>query len=198
VRSLAARSGTVVAADGGANTCSRFGVTPDVIIGDLDSVTPRTLRRFRQSLLLYVDRQDTTDLEKAIEYLIANAIPEAVIVGADGRRVDFTLGNFSVLWKYRGRIRLTIVGDGWYGVPVQDRLALDVQVGTVVSILPFGPARGVTLRGFRYPLRGATLRVGEVGVSNEVRSRPASVAVASGALLVIVRQAWIPPAARRR
>lgn len=198
LRTLAARAAIVVAADGGANVCRKHRVVPDVIIGDLDSVTPATLKGSRGSLLLRVSRQDNTDLEKALDFLTANQVPEAVIVGADGRRIDFTLGNLSVLWRYRGRISLTVAGDGWYAVPVRSGLTVDAPVGTVVSVIPNGKAAGITLKGFRYPLRDATMRIGEIGVSNVVRRRQASVSVRSGSLLVIVQAPWIPrpPAGR--
>lgn len=192
VRAVARRAGLVVAADGGANVCLHFGVAPDVIIGDLDSVTQETLRRSARSLLLRVNRQDNTDLEKALDFLAANGVPEAVILGADGRRIDFTLGNLAILWRYHGRISLTVAGDGWYAVPVRGRMPIDAPVGTVVSIIPSGRVAGLTLRGFRYPLRDAAMRIGEIGVSNVVRRRPASVSVRSGSLLVIVQRAWTP------
>ena len=198
LRALAARAAIVVAADGGANVCRKHGVVPDVIIGDLDSVTQETLRRSRFSLLLRVNRQDTTDLEKALDFLTANDVPEAVILGADGRRIDFTLGNLSVLWRYHKRISLTVAGDGWYAVPVRSRMSVDAPAGTVVSVIPNGNVAGLSLRGFRYPLRNATMRIGEIGVSNVIRSRPASVSVGSGSLLVFVQRAWTPNASPSR
>jgi len=192
LRSLTARAALVVAADGGANVCREHGVAPDVIIGDLDSISRETLRRSAGSLLLRVRRQDNTDLEKALDFLAANDVPEAVVVGADGRRIDFTLGNFSVLWRYFGRIALTVAGDGWYAIPVRGMMSINAPAGTVVSVIPNGTVAGLTLRGFRYPLRGATMRLGEIGVSNVIRRRPASVSVRSGSLLVIVQRAWTP------
>ncbi len=173
-------------------------MVPDVIIGDLDSVTRETLRRSRLSLLLRVRRQDSTDLEKALDFLAANRVPEAVILGADGRRIDFTLGNLSVLWRYHTRMSLTVAGDGWYAVPVRTRMSVDAPGGTVVSVVPNGKVAGLTLRGFRYPLSNATMRIGEVGVSNVVRSRSASVSLRSGSLLVIVQRAWTPDASPSR
>jgi thiamine pyrophosphokinase len=198
LRSLAARAAIVVAADGGANVCRTYGVAPDVIIGDLDSVTSETLKDSGGSLLVRVKRQDNTDLEKALDFLAGNGVREAVILGADGRRIDFTLGNLSVLWRYYGRLSLTVAGDGWYAVPVRGRMSLTAPAGTVVSVIPNGRVAGLTLRGFRYPLRDAVMRIGEIGVSNVVRSRPASVTVRSGSLLVIVQRAWTPDASPGR
>lgn len=198
LRDLAARASLVIAADGGANVCRKHGVIPDVIIGDLDSVTRETVRQSRLSLFLRVRRQDNTDLEKALDFLTANQVADAVILGADGRRIDFTLGNLSVLWRYHGRMSLTVAGDGWYAVPVRTRMSVDAPAGTVVSVVPNGKVAGLTLRGFRYPLRNATMRIGEVGVSNVIRRRPASVSVRSGSLLVIVQRAWTPDASPGR
>jgi thiamine pyrophosphokinase len=192
VRALAARATLVVAADGGANLCRQYGIVPDVIIGDLDSVTRDTLRRSTRSLLVRVRRQDNTDLEKALDFLVASRVPEAVIAGADGRRIDFTLGNLAVLWRYSGLMSLTVAGDGWFAVPVRRAMSVDVPVGTVVSVIPNGRVAGLTLRGFRYPLRDATMNIGQIGVSNVVRARPARIAVRSGSLLVIVQRAWTP------
>jgi thiamine pyrophosphokinase len=198
LRTLARAADVVVGADGGANVCLRHGIIPDIIVGDLDSVSAATLRKSSRSLLLHVRRQDNTDLEKALDVLVARGDRDVMIAGADGRRIDFTLGNISVLWRYSGRMSLTMVGDGWYAVPVSARMSVDAPVGTVVSVLPAGTASGITLRGFQYPLRNATMRIGQIGVSNVIRRRPALVSVRSGSLLVIVQRPWTPRAAARR
>jgi thiamine pyrophosphokinase len=56
-----------------------------------------------------------------------------------------------------------------------------------VSVFPFtGPASGVTLEGFGYPLENARLQMGDtLGFHNELAGRAASVSVQQGALLVI-------------
>jgi thiamine pyrophosphokinase len=198
LRTLAAAAGTVVGADGGANVCARHGVVPDVIVGDLDSVSAATLRKCSRSLLLYVDNQNTTDLEKALDVLVQRGDREALIAGADGRRIDFTFGNIAVLWRYCDRISSTVVGDGWYAIPLRGRMQVHAPAGTVVSVLPEGTVSGITLRGFAYPLRDATMRIGEIGVSNVIRARPATVSVRSGSLLVIVQRPWTRRAVSRR
>lgn len=60
-------------------------------------------------------------------------------------------------------------------------------VGEVVTLLAIGgDAGGVRTRGLRYALGGETLVLGSSrGVSNEIASRPASVTLASGTLLVV-------------
>ena len=56
----------IVCADGGANHARRLGITPDIIIGDLDSITASTKNYFKKIPLVLVADQYSTDLEKAI------------------------------------------------------------------------------------------------------------------------------------
>jgi thiamine pyrophosphokinase len=121
------------------------------------------MRYFASSLLLRIKRQDNTDLEKALDFVLAQGIRHVTLTGLSGRRTDFTLANLSVLWRYAGRAEFDIAADGWSAFPVTGRFSGRAPRGTTVSIVPFGPCRGVTLAGLMYPLRNASLRVGEVG-----------------------------------
>ena len=185
-RRLARETGFVVAADGGANTARRYGIHADLIIGDLDSISPGTKRHFASSTLLKVTRQDNTDLEKALDFLSAHGTRKATIVGITGNRIDFTLGNLAVLWNYTAFLSLVVVGDGWYIVPVGREQQHRAKVGTTVSLIPFGACEGITLRGLRYPLNNADMKIGEIGVSNVVESSPFTVRVKKGKMMMVV------------
>jgi len=186
IRRLVRAAGLFVAADGGANAAARLGVRPDVIIGDLDSITPATRRRFREATVLYSSRQDNTDLEKALDFLVARGCRRVTVAGAAGRRIDFTIGNLSVAWRYADRLAVEFAGDDWTAMPVGKSRIVHARPGTVVSLLPFGRCSGVTLRGLEYPLTDAAMDVGHIGVSNVVRRSPFSVRVARGAMLMVV------------
>ena len=160
---LARRVDRIVAADGGANTARRLGITPDTIIGDLDSLTSETRRTFPGSVVVRVERQDNTDLEKALDFLKADGIRRVAILGMTGGRVDFTLANFISLWRYVRSMELVVGGEGWHAVPVFRKRTIRAPRGTVVSLVPFGACRGVTLRGVKYPLTRHTLRRGRWG-----------------------------------
>ncbi len=186
VRRLARRVDEVIAADGGANTARLVGIRPDIIIGDLDSITAATKRFFASSVIMRVDDQDSTDLEKVLDFLSARGTPEAIIVGATGKRIDFTLGNLSVLWNYMAFLRMSVVGDGWRAMPVGRSVKVKARPGTTVSLIPFGLCSGITIRGLRWPLSNASMGSGEIGVSNVVRSSPFTVSVRRGNMLLIV------------
>lgn len=185
-RRLARKSDYIVAADGGANVARQYGLRPDVIIGDLDSLRPSTRRHFRTSTIVHVNRQDNTDLEKALDFLVGEKCRSTTIIGATGKRLDFTLGNLSVMWNYTRRISLAFVGDGWTALPVGRERTVAAKVGATVSLIPFGVCSGITLRGLQYPLTNATMRVGQIGVSNVVHTSPFSIRVKKGEMLVII------------
>ncbi len=175
-----------VCADGGANAARAMGLVPDVIIGDLDSAAAATLKAFRSSLIIRVDRQDNTDMEKALDFCVSQGFRRVTLAGVTGGRMDMTLGNMTTLWKYAGRIAIALAGDGWVGVPVVGRARFAAPEGSTVSVLPFGRLRGVTLQGLRYPLRNATIPEGDVAVSNTATSSRFTVRVKHGKALVLI------------
>jgi len=186
LRSLARRASLVVAADGGANAALRAGVLPGVVIGDCDSLLPATARRLTRARIIRVARQDNTDMEKALDFIAAEAPSRVVIAGATGGRIDFTLGNLAVFWNYTDRLPITFVGDGWRAVPVGRRRRERAKRGVTVSLIPFGDCAGITLRGLKYALKDAPMRVGEIGVSNVVAASPFTVEVRRGRMLMVI------------
>ncbi len=186
LRRLVREADVFVCADGGANAAHTMGLVPDAIVGDLDSVKPSTLKAFNNSLVIRVARQDNTDMEKALDFCLHQGFRRVTVTGITGGRVDMTLGNLIVLWKYIERIEIMLAGTGWVGFPVKGAAQFRAPMGSTVSILPFGALHGATLQGLRYPLRNATIKAGDVAVSNtSVRGR-FSVRFGSGRGLVLI------------
>jgi thiamine pyrophosphokinase len=185
-RELAKESDMIVAADGGANVARLLGIKPDVIIGDLDSITRSTKRFFSTSMLVKVTRQDNTDLEKALDFLVEQKVNAATILAATGKRVDHTLGNLFVAWNYQKHCQLRFIGDGWTAMPIGRGMTVSARKGATVSLIPFGVCSGITLRGLKFPLTNATMKVGEIGVSNVVMKSSFTVTVKKGNMLVMI------------
>jgi thiamine pyrophosphokinase len=161
-------------------------------------MTQATRHHFRDVLTLHVARQDNTDLEKALDYLASQHVQEVTILGATGKRIDFTLGNFAALWNYSAFMEIRLAGDGWFAMPVGRKKAIAAPTGTTVSLIPFGSCDGITLRGLEFPLTNASMRVGETGVSNVVRRSPFIVRVRRGAMLLVVLQDLTERSGRRQ
>ena len=148
---LLAEAEFVVSCDGAANEYISRGHTPDVIIGDGDSLLPEYKKRF-SSIILQISDQETNDQTKAVHYLQSKGIRKIAIVGATGKREDHTLGNISLLMEYmRSGMEVRTVTDYGTFIPVSDTQSFASHPGQQVSIINFG-AEGLKGEGLFYPL----------------------------------------------
>ncbi len=164
--------------------------TPEVVIGDFDSLAGRILAGRGGPRFLRVDDQETTDSEKALLYAIDQGCTEAVLVGAVGWRLDHTLYNCSLLEHYHDRLRLCVAAHMADGVRIGpgETVSWSIAPGTRFSLLPLaGSCRGVTVEGARYPLLNTVIGPSSMAaISNTVAYDPLLVSVADGSLLVLV------------
>lgn len=184
----------VIAADGGLDHALAAGLSPTIVVGDLDSVGEDALAWAREhaDVRTHPVDKDLTDTELAVA-LAADLHPERlVLVAGGGDRLDHTLAAIGAL----GAPVTTGIPDvelHWAGqwarvfhAPARSVLRFDV--GSRLSALALhGPCHGVTVTGTRWELHEATLEplVGH-GVSNEVVTRDVRVEVHDGVLTVFV------------
>ena len=164
--------------------------TPDVVIGDFDSLAGRIIAGRDGPQYLQVADQYTTDSEKALLYLEDQGIKEVILLGATGWRLDHTLFNVQLLERFAGRLDICIAGHHADTVRLGSgaKVSWDLPEGVLFSVLPLGgPVTGVTLEGAAYPLLGDTLGPqGPSAVSNRVAVSPLLVSIGEGSLLVSV------------
>ena len=190
-RDLLARADLLIAADGGGNALFAAGITPDLVIGDLDSLAPEAAGAFAAAgatFLRYPTEKDETDLELALLAAAARQADTIDVLGAIGGRWDQGLSNVALLAlpELAGRrVRLLDVDQEAYLARGEQPIV--GAVGDTISLLPLGgPARGITTRGLAYALEDAELRFERSrGVSNVIVRTPAAVLVREGMLLVV-------------
>ncbi|MRR32913.1 thiamine diphosphokinase [bacterium] len=91
---------TLIAVDGGLNHCLRMALTPHLLIGDLDSITPEQAEEMSAlgcRIEKYPVEKDETDLELALLWAAKKNFSTILIFGALGGRIDQTLANLSLL-----------------------------------------------------------------------------------------------------
>ena len=175
----------IICADGGANKARALGITPHFIIGDLDSITEKTRKYFKSVPIVRIADQYSTDLEKALNYLIANGFSSAVVAGAMGERPDHMLSNFSILLKYHSRIKLKFIDERCTVEIAQKKIRFHAVIGQQISLVPMGKCSGIATKGLKYPLKNETLELGvREGSSNEATHSTVSLTIKSGSLLL--------------
>lgn len=181
----------LVCADGGARHLKNMGLTPQVIIGDMDSLTPEILAHFMERgsrISRHPREKKETDTQLALEYAWQLLPREVRIYGGMGGRIDHTLANISLLAAGANKGVPTKLVDEWCEVSVITKsTAIEGLIGQTVSLLPLAsPAAGIDLKGFAYPLDGGRMELGApYGISNLLAADRAVVSIATGSLLLV-------------
>ena len=179
----------VVCCDGGANEYIRRGHTPDVIIGDGDSLSDENRRKFGH-ILHRISDQETNDQTKAVNFLLAQGKRRIAIIGATGKREDHTLGNISLLIDYlRAGADVRTYTDYGIFIPCRSTRTFPSHPGQQVSIINF-TAHGLHGKGLVYPLSDFTNWW--QGTLNECTSTEFTIE-AEGEYLVFVTTSSLPP-----
>lgn len=145
----------VVCCDGAANEYISRGHTPDIIIGDGDSLSPENKIRF-SGIVHHIADQETNDQTKAVRFLQEKGFRRIAILGAAGKREDHTLGNISLLIDYmRSGMEVRTFTDYGVFMPIEGTQTFASHPGQQVSIINFG-AKGLKGEGLVYPLSDFT------------------------------------------
>lgn len=175
----------VIAADGGLVHTQGLGITPDVIVGDFDS-----LGFAPEGANVFPVEKDDTDCMLAVRHGLAEGCDTFFLYGSlDGPRLDHTIANFQTLQFLAEKdaagyligkdFMLTVIKDGQISFPPSCQ-------GTISVFCLGADAQGVTLRGLYYPLEEGTLTAGfPLGVSNHFTGEDAEISVREGSLLVL-------------
>lgn len=177
VEKLVGRGLALIAADGAADELALVGLTADLVIGDMDSISDVAAFAGR-SRVIRLDEQETTDLEKC---LYATQAPLYVGLGLTGQRFDHTLAALHAAAKFAPRKKLILVDTHDIAVALTGRFAFEVKAGERVSVYPLAPIRFAASEGLAYPLGGVELAPGvRTGTSNRATEGPFAVAPAPG------------------
>ena len=184
LKTLAREADIILAVDGGADKALRAGVQPHYVIGDLDSLSPRTKKALAQKLV-HVPTQENTDLEKALLWALAHHVTHATLVGFVGNRWDFSLGNLLTLSAYAHKLALCVAGDRWRMYPFTKSAQIPCEKNKRFSLIPLKPCTGVTLSGCKYALKNARILPGTTRtLSNQTTAKRVDVKFTRGMLLV--------------
>lgn len=185
------RAPVLVAADGGANALLDWGLLPEKVIGDLDSLAP-DLHASLNGRLEKIAEQDSTDFDKCLQRIEA---PFILALGFDGARLDHTLAAMTSLVRHgSARVIIRAAEDICFLAPPS--LAMTLRAGARVSLFPM---RQVTGRsdGLHWPIDDLTFAPDRIiGTSNRARTDGVQLEIDAPGMLVLLEPDYLDEALR--
>ena len=184
----------VIAADAGLEVLRPLHISPNAVVGDLDTVDKKVLEEYQNQpgieFEIHKPEKDETDTELALLTAARQGCEAVDILGALGGRMDHAIGNIQLMYQffcqgmevniYDARNRLYLLG----GHKVFHR---EKVYGKYISFLPMTETvEGLTLRGFKYPLQRRTIGLGTtLCISNELKREEGILELERGVLLCV-------------
>ena len=157
-------AGTIICTDGSANKLLENGLTPNVIIGDMDSSTID--QDAFKGLYVKISDQDNTDLDKALEWCKLNSLSPLTVLGASQLREDHTIGNLILLANYSDELDINFVTDYFTITCHHGKRSFTSFKQQLVSILPVEDIQSITTEGLEFPLIDEPFPLSSRGISN--------------------------------
>ena len=185
----------VICADGGGNAAIASGRLPDVLIGDMDSITRENLAHCKASgveIIDYPKEKDETDLELALHYACrkvqAGDAEEIILYGALGDRIDHVLGNIALMLFYAQQgIKIRARDDKQELWIISGREEIRGRAGQELSLVILSSQAVVSTEGLYYPLHQSLLKqTTPRGISNVLTGEKAVVQVDEGWVMAVL------------
>ena len=179
-----------IAADAGAVTALSLGVTPDIVIGDFDSLDKKTLSLLKEKKTPFVrfpKEKNETDTELAIDYAVKNSATKITIFGGiAGDRIDHILANILIPAQYRVPIFYVNANTTVWMANGPATETIDGAAEDLLSLIPLSTVTEITTDGLVYPLKNESLFLGKPrGISNVFIDKTATVSFKSGTLIIV-------------
>lgn len=182
----------IIAVDGGANKARKVELLPDIIIGDLDSISEQNKNYYSQNnveLLKFPVEKDQTDSEIAVDYCLENDIEKIYLTAALGGRVDQQLANLNLL-EYINQLKLeaVIISKKVEIALIKSSHRFLDKKGYRLSLIPQSKiVKKVSIKGCKYNLEKQDIKRSESrGISNLIENTEAEVTVESGLLIYVL------------
>lgn len=184
----------VICADGGLEKVKNYGIMPDAIIGDFDSVNVSVLKQYEANNIpveKFPSEKDFTDMELAVEFAVSKGYTSLILTGASGSRIDHTMGNIMLMEKYYNMgVNIAIIDNNNEIKIISDNtdLFIDFREGYYISIIPVDDIiQGLNLEGFKYNLDNVNVQRGStLCISNQIAAGKGRVTLRKGTAILFI------------
>mgnify|MGYP006278047031 FL=1 len=182
----------IIAVDGGANIARKLNLQPDLIIGDLDSITDSNKEYFSKKKIETIKfpvEKDQTDSEIAVDYCLENNFKELYLTAALGGRIDQELANLNLLeYIYELDLRARIISKKIEIGIFDQKKKFYNKKGYRLSLIPQTKVvSGLSIKGCKYKLESQQIeRSKSRGISNLIVSKEAEISLDKGLLIYVL------------
>ena len=172
----------IIAADGGVNFLTEKNISPELVIGDLDSVSEQKIQNIEPEKIIRISEQNSTDLEKV---LFNTQSPLTIGIGFLGAQIDHELAALSALVKFSHK-KIIFIGEHDIVFLVPPSFSLRSFNGMRVSLYPLDEVK-VHSDGLKWATDGLTMKpTGQLGTSNKAIGKRIHLAPDKPKLLLIL------------
>ena len=181
----------VIGADKGNECLVKYGVKPDLSLGDFDSIDKEVLDTVDSSgaqVLKFPPEKDYTDTEIAVMEALKRGAKKIYLLGGTGTRVDHTLGNIGLILTTKKKgAQLIMADDNNEFYLAQNNMELKGQYGDNISFHALSDTvKNFKIQGAKYNLDGYDMHLLDPrAICNEFIDTPIKITFDSGELLII-------------
>ena len=187
IKSLCTSDDFIVCADSGYSFAKKAGLSPNLIIGDFDSLKEELPQN--TEVVKLNTHKDDTDTEHCVMECIRRGYKDFLLLGSIGGRTDHTFANIATLaflseYNYNGIARnngeeIRILKEGSY--------EMNNKKGLIFSVFPYGcESVNVTYKGAEYMLNNKTLTYNvSRGISNVFVDDEAEITINRGRAILL-------------
>lgn len=170
-----------IAVDGGYDHLKKYLITPDVLIGDLDSVTDTEINC---EVIQYDSEKDETDFFLALDYIAKNYVDSNIhVVGISAKtRIEHLYANIKLLQE-----KMTLYTKYNKIFKLRSNQTLSKMDNEKFSLFTPSRVMGLTIKGSKYDINLVDMDSNNIlGISNEFVNNIVSISYNSGELIVFL------------
>lgn len=152
----------IIGVDNGAQHLFNRSITPNIVLGDLDSIDPSLLKKIKTmeiDIKSYESNKDKTDFELAIDSINKPNGKKIYLIGGEEGEVDHLFSIFSIISNYEFAENLT-----WFyqdkTIIFKRNISIEMEKGSRFSIIPITNLKHLKITGAKWELNEEDINSG--------------------------------------
>ena len=151
----------VIGVDSGVKHLNKFAITPDLIIGDLDSIDKKLLTESAKKnieIIKYPKNKDQTDFEIALNYAQKLEFESIDIIGGENGEIDHLLSIFMTISINKCSNKTT----WFYGKQkiLFNPKSISINLNQIFSLIPLSNIKNLNISGAKWNLQNKNIDFG--------------------------------------